>query len=308
MIKGNKLPLSKRVARSYQLYLMLLVPVSMVIIFYYAPMYGAQIAFKKYNIVDGVMGSPWTGFRWFEKFVTNKMFGNTLINTLALNLYSLSVGFPLSILLAVSLNYLRSVRYKKIIQMVSYAPHFISVVVMVGMLFQLFNPFYGVIGRMLSAVAGSSYDIFLVDGSFRHIFVWSGVWQGVGYGSIMYISVLSSVSSELHEAAIIDGATIVKRIIHIDVPALLPTIVIMMILNTGGLLNTGFEKVLLLQNSLNLSVSEVIDTYSYKVGLASSMPNYSYGTAIGLFKSVVCFALLLIVNKTAQKLSDSSLW
>lgn len=308
MIQEKKLPLSKRIARSYQLYLMLLVPVSMVMIFCYLPMYGAQIAFKKYNIVDGIVGSPWVGLQWFQKFVTNKMFGNTLINTLILNLYSLSVGFPLSILLAVSLNYLQNARYKKIIQMVSYAPHFISVVVMVGMLFQLFNPFYGVIGRILSAIMGSNYDIFLADGSFRHIFVWSGVWQGVGYGSIMYISVLSSVSPELHEAAIIDGATIMKRIAHIDIPALWPTIVIMLILNTGGLLNTGFEKVLLLQNSLNLSVSEVIDTYSYKVGLAASLPNYSYGTAIGLFKSIVCFVLLLIVNKTAQKLGDSSLW
>ncbi len=308
MMKTSTKKQLTKIARAYQLYLMLLIPVAMVFIFCYYPMYGAQIAFKKYNIVDGVFGSPWVGLMWLENFVSGKMFLELLGNTLILNLYSLSMGFPLSIILAISLNYLTSVAYKKVIQMVSYAPYFISVVVMVGIMYSLFNPLYGVLGQVLSKIAGYPVDIFLSESSFRHIFVWSGVWQGVGYGSIMYISVLASVSPELHEAAIIDGATIMKRIIHIDIPTLMPTVVVMMILNTGGLLNTGFEKVLLLQNSLNLSTSEVIDTYSYKVGLASSMPNYSSGTMIGLFKSVVCFVLLLIVNKVAQKISDSSLW
>ncbi len=297
-----------KIIRAYQLYLMLLVPISLVLIFCYYPMYGAQIALKKYNIVDGIMGSPWAGLMWFEKYIGSNMFLNTLWNTLALNLYSQAMGFPLSIILAISLTYLTSVAYKKIIQMVSYAPYFISTVVLVGIMFQLFNPFSGVFGKTLSSISGYPVDIFLASESFRHIFVWSGVWQGVGYGSIMYISVLSSVSPELHEAAIIDGATIFKRIIHIDVPALMPTIIVMLILSTGSLLNTGFEKVLLLQNSLNLKTSEVIDTYSYKIGLSSSTPNYSLGTAIGLFKSVVCFGMMIIVNKIAQKMGESSLW
>lgn len=296
------------IAQNYQLYLMLLVPVALVIVFCYVPMYGAQIAFKNYSIVKGIWDSPWAGFKWFEKFLTNAMFATTLKNTLWLSLYSLLTGFPLSIVLALSLNYVRNSFYKKTIQMISYAPHFISVVVITGIMFQLFNPRFGVIGQMLSSLAGKSVDIFLSPSSFRHIYVWSGVWQGLGFGSIIYISVLSSVSPELHEAAVIDGASILQRIRHIDFPAVLPTAIIMLILNTGGILNTGFEKVLLLQNSLNLATSEVIDTYSYKIGLASSMPNYAYGTAIGLFKSVVCFVLLLIVNKTAQKLGDTSLW
>lgn len=297
-----------KIIRAYQLYLMLLVPLSLVIVFNYYPMYGAQIALKKYNIVDGIMGSPWVGLMWFEKYIGSNMFLNTLWNTLVLNLYSQAMGFPLSIILAISLTYMTSITYKKVIQMVSYAPYFISTVVLVGIMFQLFNPFSGVFGKVLSSINGYPVDIFLASESFRHIFVWSGVWQGVGYGSIMYISVLSSVSPELHEAAIIDGATIVKRIIHIDVPALMPTIVVMLILSTGSLLNTGFEKVLLLQNSLNLETSEVIDTYSYKIGLSSSTPNYSLGTAIGLFKSVVCFGMMIIVNKIAQKMGESSLW
>ncbi len=297
-----------KIIRAYQLYLMLLVPLSLVIVFCYYPMYGAQIALKKYNIVDGIMGSPWVGLMWFEKYLGSNMFLNTLWNTLVLNLYSQAMGFPLSIILAISLTYLTSVVYKKVIQMVSYAPYFISTVVLVGIMFQLFNPFSGVFGKVLSSMNGNPVDIFLASESFRHIFVWSGVWQGVGYGSIMYISVLSSVSPELHEAAIIDGATIFKRIVHIDIPALMPTIVVMLILSTGSLLNTGFEKVLLLQNSLNLETSEVIDTYSYKIGLSSSIPNYSLGTAIGLFKSVVCFGMMIIVNKIAQKMGGSSLW
>ena len=307
-MRRHRRSLKAILAQDYQLYLMLLVPVALVVIFCYWPMYGAQIAFKNYNIVGGVWGSPWAGVKWFERFVTGNMFWSTLENTLWLSLYSLFTGFPLSIVLALSLNCVRSRFYKKAIQMISYAPHFISVVVMTGILFQLFNARFGVIGRLLSFIANREVDIFLNPASFRHVYVWSGVWQGLGFGSIIYISVLSSVSPELHEAAIIDGATRLQRVRHIDFPAVLPTAIVMVILNTGGILNTGFEKVLLLQNSLNLATSEVIDTYSYKMGLASSMPNYSYGTAIGLFKSVVCFILLMIVNKIAQKCGDTSLW
>lgn len=295
-------------ADNWQLYIMLLIPVALVIIFSYVPMYGAQIAFKRFNLVEGIWNSPWVGLKWFTRFVTSSMFTKTLSNTLLLNLYSLAMGFPFSILLALSLNYVRKIKFKKSVQMISYAPNFISVVVMAGILFQLFDSRFGVLGQLLSSIFNKSLDIFLIPEAFRHIYVWSGVWQGVGFCSIIYISVLSSVSPELHEAAKMDGATIVQRIRHIDFPALLPVTVIQLILSTGGLLNTGFEKVLLYQNAFNQQYSEVIDTYSYKIGLAASLPNQSYGAAIGLFKSVVCFVLLLLVNKIAQKVNDFSLW
>lgn len=305
---NRRKPLVGMLKENYQLYLMLLIPVALVIIFCYIPMYGAQIAFKNFGIVKGIWDSPWVGLKWFEKFVTNPMFLQTMKNTLTLSLYSLLMGFPFSVLLALGLNYISSKFFKKTVQMISYAPNFISVVVMTGIMFQLFNPLFGVIGQGLSLLAGQSVDIFLLPESFRHSYVWSGVWQGVGFGSIIYISSLASVSPELHEAAVIDGASIPQRIIHIDIPGILPTIIVQLILSTGGLLNTGFEKVLLFQNTFNLQYSEVIDTYAYKVGLASQMPNYSYGAAIGLFKSIVCFIMLVAVNKIAQKISDSSLW
>lgn len=294
--------------RNYQLYIMLIIPLSFLIVFCYVPMYGAQIAFKDFSIVKGIWDSPWAGLKWFEKYVTNPMFFQTLKNTLILSLYSLFMGFPFSVLLALSLNYIENKFFKKSVQMISYAPNFISVVVMTGILFQLFNPLYGVIGQALSAMAGESVDIFLNPESFWHTYVWSGVWQGVGFGSIIYISSLAGISPELHEAAIIDGASIPQRIWHIDLPGIAPTIIVQLILTSGGLLNTGFEKVLLFQNSFNLQYSEVIDTYAYKVGLASQMPNYSYGAAIGLAKSIVCFILLAVVNKIARKVSDTSLW
>lgn len=306
-ITGLK-PFKTTLQHNYQLYIMLMVPVTLVVIFCYIPMYGAQIAFKNFNIINGIWDSPWTGLKWFEKFVTNRMFFQTLSNTLILSLYSLFMGFPFSIMLALGLNYVRQRFFKKSIQMISYAPNFISVVVMTGIMFQLFNPRFGVLGQMLTLLSGESVDIFLIPSSFRHIYVWSGIWQGVGFGSIIYISVLSSVSPELHESAVIDGASILQRIRYIDFPAILPTTIVQLILSTGGLLNTGFEKVLLLQNSFNLQTSEVIDTYAYKMGLAATIPNHSYGAAIGLFKSVICFILLVIVNKIAQKLSDTSLW
>ena len=295
-------------ASNWQLYVMLLIPVALVIVFAYVPMYGAQIAFKRFNLVEGIWNSPWVGLKWFTKFVSSSMFLQTLSNTLILSIYSLAMGFPFSILLALSLNYVRNKFFKNSVQMISYAPNFISVVVMAGILFQLFDPRFGVIGQLLSMIFQKPIDIFIMPGAFRNIYVWSGVWQCVGFSSIIYISVLSSVSPELHEAATMDGATIIQRIWHIDFPALLPTMVIQLILSTGGLLNTGFEKVLLFQNGFNQNVSEVIDTYSYKIGLASDLPNQSYGAAIGLFKSLVCFVLLVIVNKMAQKLNDSSLW
>ena len=297
-----------RIKRSWQLYVLLVIPVALVVLFQYVPMYGAQIAFRNYNIRDGIWGSEWAGMRWITRFVTNRMFSQTLNNTLILNLYSLAFGFPLSIMLALSLNYVRNQKYKKAIQMVSYAPNFISMVVVVGMMYQFFNPYFGAIGKLLSLLSGQSVDVFLNPASFRHVYVWSGVWQSLGFSSIIYISALSSVSPELHESATIDGANIMARIWHIDLPAILPITIINLIMSTGGLLNSGFEKVLLLQNTLNLQTSEVIDTYAYKIGLASSMPNYSYGAAIGLFKSVVCFILMIIVNQISRRVSETSLW
>lgn len=306
--KNRLRKLGSVISNNYQLYIMLIIPVALLIIFCYVPMYGAQIAFKNYSLAKGIWDSPWAGLKWFTKFVDSAMFVQVLGNTLLLNVYSLAMGFPFCILLALSLNYVQSTVFKKTIQMISYAPNFISTVVMTGIMFQLFSPIYGVFGQGISALAGKSVDIFLMPGSFRHIMVWSGVWQGVGFGSIIYISALSAVSPELHEAAIIDGANILHRIRHVDFPAVLPVIIVQLILSMGGLLNTGYEKVLLLQNTLNLSTSEVVDTYAYKMGLKSAIPNHSYGAAIGLFKSLICFVLLAGVNRLANRFSETSLW
>jgi putative aldouronate transport system permease protein len=296
------------IRKHWQLYVLLIIPVVYIIIFAYIPMYGAQIAFKKFNIKQGIWGSPWIGIDNFIRLFRYPKFSNLISNTLILSFYSLFAGFPFPIILALALNCIRDGKFKKSVQMMSYLPNFISLVVVVGMLFQFFNPRIGFIGKIISLIYGQPTDIFLKGTSFRHIMVWSGIWQGMGFGSIIYISVLSSVSPELHEAAIIDGATRWKRVIHIDFPAIIPTSVIMLILSTGGILSSGFEKILLLQNGANLPYSEVLDTYVYKVGLTASVPDQSYATAVGLFKSIVGFILLVTVNRISATFSENSLW
>lgn len=311
MISTSKKNNTKRpmaVINNWQLYLMLLLPLIYIVVFAYVPMYGAVIAFKKFSPALGILGSPWIGFDQFYRFVTHPNFISLLKNTLYLSLYSIIAGFPLPILFALFLNAIRNRHFKKTVQMITYIPYFISTVVLIGIIFQFFNPRIGPLSQILAYFSGQPVDIFRNPNNFAHIMVWSGVWQGLGFNSIIYLSILSGVSPELHEAAVIDGASRWNRIWHIDFTSLLPTATIFLIMSIGGILSTGYEKILLFQNNLNLSVSEVIDTYAYKIGIISSIPDASYATAIGLFKSVIGFILIIIVNKISNKINDSGIW
>lgn len=292
----------------WRLYLFLLVPLLYIIVFAYVPMVGAQIAFRDYDFTLGIWGSKWVGWKNFAKFFHYRNFWRILWNTLSVSLYSLLAGFPLPIILALLLHSFPKKRYTKLVQTVMYMPHFISVVVMVGMVMQMFNPISGVFGFAYQSATGNMMpDIFSKPGAFGHIYVWTGIWQSLGWNSIIYMAALSGVDMELHESAQIDGASRFQRVLHIDLPAILPTACIMLIMSAGGIMNVGFEKVLLLQNGLNLSRSEVISTYVYKVGLMSG-GDFSYATAVGIFNSVVNFALLLIVNNVTKKSGEASLW
>lgn len=292
----------------WRLYVFLLIPVVYIIIFAYIPMVGAQIAFRDYDFTLGIWGSKWVGLKNFAKFFNYRNFWGILWNTISVSVYSLIAGFPLPIILALLLHSFPKKRYTKFVQTVLYMPHFISVVVMVGMVMQMFNPISGVFGFAYQSATGSMMpDIFSKPGAFGHIYVWTGIWQSLGWNSIIYMAALSGVDMELHESAQIDGASRFQRVLHIDLPSILPTACIMLIMAAGGIMNVGFEKVLLLQNGLNLSRSEVISTYVYKVGLMSG-GDFSYATAVGLFNSVVNFALLLIVNYVTKKSGEASLW
>ena len=298
-----------RLSRSRQCYVMLIIPVIYLILFKYIPMYGVQIAFKDFIATKGIEGSPWVGLAQFERFFTSIQFKRVLPNTLYLSLYQLIAGFPMPILLALSLNSTLNRRYGKVVQMVTYMPHFISMVVMVGIVIQFLNPHVGIIGKLVSALnGGKTVDLMGKPQYFRSIYVWSGIWQTTGWGTIVYLAALASVSMEIHEAATIDGANRVQRIWHVDIPGILPTAVILLIMNTGRIMDVGFEKALLMQNNLNLRVSEIIQTYVYKIGLASNNADFSYAAAIGLFNSAINFILIIIVNQIARRLGDTSLW
>jgi putative aldouronate transport system permease protein len=300
----------KRLRQSYQLYLVLLIPIAWVVVFMYFPMYGAQIAFRDFSIkYGGILESPWVGFKHFKIFFNSYMFKRVLTNTLRISLYSLIAGFPFPIAIALFINTLQNQKYKKTIQTILYIPHFISVIVMVAMLLQMFNARIGIYAILSKALTGSyPSNVFLEPSSFPHMYVWSGIWQEMGWNSIIYIAALSAIDEQLHEAAEIDGASRFKRMIHIDIPGILPTITILLILRAGTMLSVGFEKVFLMQNTANLSASEVISTYVYKVGLESGAGNFSYATAIGLFNSVVNMIILLLVNAFASKVSGTSLY
>lgn len=304
--EGFKKFVKKRILRNYELYLFLLPTIIVLLIFHYWPMYGIQIAFKEYIPTKGITGSPWVGLENFRRFFKSYAFGKIIRNTIAISLYSLIAGFPVPVILALLLNQLNSLKYKKVIQTVTYAPHFISDVVLVGMLALFLSPRSGIVNQLLKLL-GMEPILFMGEpGMFRHIYVWSGIWKEMGWSSIIYLAALTAVSPELHEAAIIDGATKIQRIRHIDLPSILPTITIMFILRMGRVMNVGFEKVFLMQNSLNLEVSEVISTYVYKRGLIGA--EYSYSAAIGLFNSLINFVLLITFNRIAKSVGETSLW
>jgi len=298
----------KDMLNGWQLYALFALPLLYIIIFKYVPMYGAQIAFKDFSPVKGITGSEWAGFKYFERFFNSYEFWRLLKNTIVISLYTLVASFPLPILLALSLNYVRNKTFKKTVQMVTYAPYFISVVVMVGLILQFLDPRVGLVNIILGWFGIDPINFMGEAGYFKSIYVLSHVWQNTGFGCIIYLAALASIDPALHEAAVMDGATKLRRVWHIDLPGIMPIAIILLILNTGQMLETGFEKIWLMQNPLNVRTSEVIDTYVYKTGLLSQAMNFSYATAIGLFKSVIGFLLLIIVNKAAKKAGQESLW
>ena len=292
--------------RHWQLYLIALPALLYFIVFRYIPMANAVIAFKDYNVVKGIWGSPWAGLKHFELFFNNPVFWTLLKNTLSLSLYALVAGFPLPILLAVCLNEVRDGLFKRLVQSVTYAPYFISMVVMVSMIMLLLSARLGVVNQGLGALGFNTIN-FLGDPSlFSSVYVWSGVWQTSGYAAIVYLAALSGIDPALYEAAKVDGASRLDKIRHVDLPGIMPVAVIILILNVGNLLSVGFEKVYLLQNPLNQGASEIIATYVYKMGLLNA--NYSFATAVGLFNSVINLILLVLVNAFARRVSDVSLW
>ena len=297
--------LGKDLKTNWILYVMILPVIAYYVLFSYIPMAGIQLAFKKYRIKEGIWGSPWIGFDHFERFFSSYNFSTLILNTLAISVYCLIIGAVIPVLFSVLINYVRGKKWKKTLQMVTYLPYFISNVVMVGML-SIFLGDSGIVNVLLENL-GLEAVPFLSSGKlFRDVYAWSGVWQGLGYSSVIYIAALSGVDQQIHEAAIVDGASIWRRIWHIDLVELRPTILVLFIMSLGNVINVGYEKVLLMQNSLNTSTSEILSTYIYKVGLINS--DYGFSTAVGLFNSLVSLVLLVAANKISKKLAGYSLW
>lgn len=293
-------PLKQRLLDNWQLYAMLLIPVVLTIIFKYIPMYGIQIAFRDYKASRGMFGSEWVGLEWFVRFFSAPTCGRMIKNTILLSLYSLLWSFPIPIILALMLNQMRFQRLKRVTQTVLYAPHFISIMVVCGMLKIFLSPS----GGLLNLIAGTSIDFLTESSAFRTIYIASGIWQDAGWGIIVYMATLSNVDTSLYEAAKVDGASLFQRILHIDIPALTSVMVLNLIMSAGNLMNVGFEKVWLLQTDLNKAVSDVIAVYVYQQGIEHA--KYSYSTAVGLFNTVVNIILLIIVNKMASKISEDT--
>lgn len=301
------MPRLKRIWRNKVLYLMLSVPFVMLILFRYVPMYGVQIAFKNYKPSDTIQSASWVGLKYVRKFFESYNFWTIMANTLTIGLYSLATFFCAPTL-AICINYLTNRRLQKTVQTITYLPHFISTVVMCSIILQFFDARNGLFNIFMGLFGVPARNYMGIPSAFKHIYIWTGIWQDVGYASIIYIASLASVSPELHEAAMIDGATLLGRIRHVDLPSLLPTMSVLLIMRCGQVLNVGYEKVYLLQNSMNIDASEVISTYVYKQGLTSGLPQYSYATAIGLFVSLINLVLLVSVNRITGKLSGNSLF
>ncbi|MFS0838279.1 ABC transporter permease [Paenibacillus sp. 1P03SA] len=304
--KRKRSAVFKRVRRNWDLYLLILPVLVFFLVFEYFPMYGVQIAFKNFIATKGIWGSPWVGFKHFERFFESYYFWRLLTNTLGIGLYQLLVGFPVPIILALMINEVRSKKFSKFVQTVTYAPHFLSTVVLVGMVFIFLSPQTGLLNMAVTWFRGEPVNFLTDPGWFKSVYVLSGVWQQMGWSSIIYLAALTGIDPQLHEAARVDGASRWQRILHINLPGIMPTVTILLILNMGSLLGVGFEKVYLMQNSLNMQASDVISTHVYQKGIIDGQ--YSYSAAVGLFNSVINFILLLTVNRIARKVSSTSLW
>lgn len=300
--------LFRKEAQRYQLYLLLILPLAYLVVFHYGPMYGVLIAFKNFNPMKGILGSPWAGFKHFERFFNSYDFMRILRNTFSLSLYSLLAGFPVPILLALAINSCRRTGYKKIVQMGTYAPYFLSVTIVVGMLYQFLAEKTGVVNTVLYALTGQRISFLTKPNIFSHLYVWSDVWQKMGYQSIIYIAALAGIDPSLHEAATVDGANKFRRVWHVDLPGILPTATILLIIELGRIMSVGFEKVYLMQNPMNISRSQIISTYIYQQSVGAQIPNFSYSTAVGLFNSVINFVFLLSTNALANRINGSGLF
>jgi putative aldouronate transport system permease protein len=298
--------LKARLWENWDLYLFCLPGILLTIIYHYVPVYGIQIAFRDFSISRGFWNSPWVGLKHFIRFFSSPSAWLIIKNTLVLNVYNLIAGFPAPILLAVALNSFRWKKFQKVIQAVTYAPNFISTIVMCGMIILFLSPRSGMVNQLLGFLGVAPINFMAERAMWRHIYVWTGVWQTMGYSAVIYFAALAGVNPELHEAAIVDGATKVQRIWHIDIPTITPTIVMLFIMAIGGMMGSNFDKVYALQNPLNLTVSENIATYTYKVGILNS--DMSYSTAIGLWNSAINAVLLVAANSISRKLADFALW
>lgn len=306
--KTHGVALYRGIMRHWQLYLLMILPLVWLVVFKYFPNWGSQIAFKDYKLALGVEGSAWANpwYKHFAKFFSSNQFERLLKNTILLSLYNILAGIFPPIILAVALNYCRSKLYKKTVQLVTYMPYFISTVLVVSILTQMLSP-SGVVNRLISTLGGKPISFISKPEWFKTLYVFSELWQKTGYNAVIYIAALAAISPELHEAAIMDGANIWQRILHVDIPGILPTAITLTVLASGRILSMGYEKVLLMQNLQNIKTSDIISTYVYRIGLAEGM-QFSYSTAIGLFQSIVSLLMLTLVNSASRRLSDTSLW
>ncbi len=298
--------LRRRILSNWVLYLFLAPAIAYIFLFNYVPIYGVQLAFKDFAASKGIWGSPWAGLKHFRELFGSPVFSRLINNILTLSLYGLAAGFPIPILLALMLNSVPNRRFKKIVQNITYAPYFISTVVLCGMVILFLSPSSGVINSVIKLTGGKPVNFMQNAKLFPAIHVWSDVWKQTGWASIIYLSALAGISPELHEAATVDGANKLQRVFHIDIPGLMPTIVVMLMLSLGRLMNVGFEKIYLLQNSINLSKSEVISTYVYKVGMLNAQ--YSFSTAVSLFNNVINIVMLVAANFLVKRLGQQGLW
>jgi putative aldouronate transport system permease protein len=305
-IKGRRVHWGIYLGQNYDLYIMLLPALVFIVIFAYVPMYGVLMAFQDYTPTKGIWGSPWVGFKHFIRFLSAYSSRQTIPNTVILSLYGIIASFPFPIILALMLHYAIDKRIGKIVQTVTYIPYFISVMVLVGMMNLFFSPNYGLVNMVLMRMGKEVQAFMSGEKYFRHLYVWSGIWQGTGFGAIIYFSALAGVDPTLYEVAKLDGAGKMQRILNIDLPTIKPTIVIMLILSMGGIMSVGFDKAFLMKNSRNSGVAEIISTYVYQVGLLDQ--RYSFSVAIGFFNAVINFTLLSIVNAISKKVSEIALW
>jgi putative aldouronate transport system permease protein len=308
--RAGFLPFSKdarrKIRKHRELYLVILIPMVYTIIFHYLPMYGIQIGFRDFNPIGGITGSPFVGLKHFKLFFRSPQFLRLISNTLGISVYQILAGFPVPIILGIALNEVRHTWFKKTVQMATYAPHFISIVVMVGMILMFLSPSTGLVNRFLNTLGLESINFMGNPRYFKTVYVLTGIWQNAGYGTIIYLAALSSIDPQLQEAATIDGATRLQKIRYINFPGILPTATILLIMRMGRVMNVGFQKVYLMQNPLNMPSSDIIATYVYRIGLLSAQ--FSFATAVGFFNSVINLILIILVNKLARRIGETSLW